>query len=218
MATILNQSMSSAVMKVNEEKSVTAVFGPGEIKENEQGKVVEQSVPNVAEQGLKEDGKYLPSCDIKSMSAEDQDAIYAEGLDPNEVAKIVERSKANKGARVLAFESNEGNVMDASNEGAGANCPNPVALPQGQEQGGVDGMEGGGEDPMNLSQGQMQGSGVFAGVRMRQLSNTSIALAQGQRGDGVGEGSGTMPMTPKGKKELAKDVEAVLPPVGYFEF
>ena len=186
MATILNQSMSSAVMKVNEEKSVTAVFGPGEIKENEQGKVVEQSVPNVAEQGLKEDGKYLPSCDIKSMSAEDQDAIYAEGLDPNEVAKIVERSKANKGARALAFESNEGNVGDASNGGAGANCPNPVALPQGQEQGGVDVREEGGVDPMILSQGQMQGSGAFTGVRMRQLPNTSIPLAQGHGG---GEGA-----------------------------
>ena len=36
MATILNQSMSSAGMKENEEKSETAVFGPGEIKENDQ--------------------------------------------------------------------------------------------------------------------------------------------------------------------------------------
>ena len=36
MATILNQSMSSAGMKEDEDKSETAVFGPGEIKEKDQ--------------------------------------------------------------------------------------------------------------------------------------------------------------------------------------
>ena len=57
MATIPNQSMSSAGMKENEEKSETAVFGPGEIKEKDQCEDAMLSVVVNAAQGAKEEEK-----------------------------------------------------------------------------------------------------------------------------------------------------------------
>ena len=152
-------------MKENEEKSETAIFGPGEIKENAQGKEPVQSVPDVVEQGLKEDGKYLLSGGVGGLSEEDQDLFYAEGLDPKDVAQMLESARANKGARALTFESQEEMVVDASLGGIGGIPSSSMALPQGQEPGVVDGMVGEGEDPTKLSQGQNSGSEAFVGVR-----------------------------------------------------
>ena len=144
------------------------------------------SVVANAAQGSKEEGKYLLSGSMRGLSEEDQDLFYAEGLDPKEVAKILEKAKSNKGARALAFESQEEKVGDAAIGGVGGTHITSMALPQGHELGAEDGMEVGVEDPTNLSQGQMLGSGVFVGVRMRQRSNTSLPLAQGQGGGGGG--------------------------------
>ena len=115
MATILNQSMSSAAMKENDEKSETAVFGPGEIKENDQCKDAMLSVVANAAQGAKEEEKYLLSGSMGGLSEEDQDLFYAEGLDPKDVAKMLESARANNGARALAYvgRSKEGaSVLD----------------------------------------------------------------------------------------------------------
>ena len=136
MATILNQSMSSAGMKVNEEISETAVFGPGEIKENDQCKDVMLSVVANAAQVAKEEEKYLPSSSMGGLSEEDQDLFYAEGLDPKDVAKMLESARA-KGARVLAFEPQGEMVVDASFGGIGGIPRTSMALPQGHELGVV---------------------------------------------------------------------------------
>ena len=146
MATIPNQSMSSAGMKENEEKSETAVFGPGEIKENDQCKDIVLSVVANAAQGAKEEGKYHLSGKMRGLSEEDQDLFYAEGLDPKEVAKILEKAKSNKGARALAFESQGEKVGDAAIGGVGGIHTTSMALPQGHELGADDGIEGGVED------------------------------------------------------------------------
>ena len=45
---------------------------------------------------------------------------------------------------------------------------------------------------------------------MRQMPNSTIPVAQGQEGEGAAEGSGTMPMTPKVKKGIVKDMEVAI--------
>ena len=157
-------------MKENEEKSETAVFGPGEIKENDQCKDAMLSVVANAAQGAKEEEKYLLPGSMRGLSEEDQDLFYAEGLDPKDVAKMLESARANKGARALTFESQEEMVVDGSLGGICGIPSTSMALPQGHELGVVDGMAGEGEDPTKLSQGQNSGSEAFVGVRMRQIT------------------------------------------------
>ena len=135
----------------------------GEFKENAQGKDVVQPVPDVVEQGLKEDGKYLLSGGMGGLSEEDQDLFYAEGLDPKDVAKMLESARAIKGARALAFESQGEMVVDDPFGVIGGISSTSIALPQGHELGVVDGMAVEVEDPTKLSQGQNSGSGAFVG-------------------------------------------------------
>ncbi len=85
MVTNPNHPSSFAAFEANEKKSKKAIFGPGEVKEKGKSFNAELSVgEDYGIQGST-DKKYPK---VSGMTDAEQDAYFAEGLDPAEVLRV----------------------------------------------------------------------------------------------------------------------------------